>query len=110
MSSEKELPNSTTPGVDGDNATEGEIQEIEEIVDLARLLTRTSISSPSTEERVSAVIERTVSFMTLPVPKSAVTFLPAPSPGGYFDGTRWPFESIRFRFYFCKSGPDQRRI
>ena len=88
MSSEKELPKSTTPGVNGDNATEGLRQEIGEVVDIARPLSRTSISSRSTEENVSAFIESTVSPMTLPIPH-ACCHIPACSEpyGGYFDGT-----------------------
>ena len=78
MSTEEELPKSITPGDDGGNTTEEQRHETEELAVPVRPLSQTSISSPSTEESVTAFIERTVTSMTLRTSESTVTILPAP--------------------------------
>ena len=56
LSSEKELPKSTVPSGDGNGSIEAEQQSSAANVDPVRPLSQTSLSSPSTEESVSAFI------------------------------------------------------
>ena len=80
MSSEKEVPKSTVPGGDGNGSIEAEQQSNTAQVDPVRPLSQTSISSPSTEESVSAFIERIATCMEFPTREFEVSDLPAPSP------------------------------
>ena len=64
------MPKSTVPDTDGNDLAEVERQETSESVRSACPVSQMPISSSSTEESVSAFIERTVSSMELPsVPK-----------------------------------------
>ena len=80
MSSEKEVPKSTVPGGDGNGSIEAEQHSNTAQVDPVRPLSQTSVSSPSTEESVSAFIERIATCMEFPTREFEVSDLPAPSP------------------------------
>ena len=80
MSSEKELSKSTVPSGDGNGFIEAEQQSIAAHVDPVRPLSQTSLSSQSTEESVSAFIERIATCMEFPTRESEISDIPAPSP------------------------------
>ena len=80
MSSEKELPKSTVPSGDGNGSFEVEQQGNAAQVDPIRPLSQTSFSSPSTEESVSAFIERIATCMEFPTRESEIIDIPVPMP------------------------------
>ena len=80
MSSEKEMPKSTVPSGDGNGSTEVEQQGNAAQVDPVRPLSQRSFSSPSTEESVSAFIERIATCMEFPTRESEISDIPIPMP------------------------------
>ena len=80
MSSEKEMPKSTVSSGDGNGSTEVEQQCNAAQVDPVRPLSQTSFSSPSTEESVSAFIERIATCMEFPTRESETSDIPIPMP------------------------------
>ena len=80
MSSEKEMPKSTVPSGDENGSTEVEQQGNAAQVDPVRPLSQTSFSSPSTEESVSAFIERIATCMGFPTRESEISDIPIPMP------------------------------
>ena len=80
MSSEREMPKSTVPSGDENGSTEVEQQGNATQVDPIRPLSQTSFSSPSTEESVSAFIERIATCMGFPTKESEVSDIPIPMP------------------------------
>ena len=80
MSTEKGVPKSTIPDGDGNVLTEEGKQVPTGSVSPVRPSLQIPVFSPSTEESISAFIERTVSSMELPSQESEITDLLAPSP------------------------------
>ena len=74
------MPKSTVPDAEGNDFTEEEKQVTMESGSPDRPLSQMPVSSPSTEESISAFIERTVSSLELPSQEFELMDLPAPSP------------------------------
>ena len=79
MSTEKGVSKSTIPDADGNVLTEEGKQVTTGSVSPVRPPLQIPVSSPSTEESISAFIKRTVSSLELPSQESEITDLPAPS-------------------------------
>ena len=76
MSSQKASPESTVPSIDNSNEDNPEHVGSASTTDPPRPTSQTSNCSRSTDESVTAFIERTVTEMSLPEPESA-SILPA---------------------------------
>ena len=72
MSSKKDLPKSTASPVNNSNEDNTKQDELTNITDPPRPTSQSSNCSRSTDESVTAFIERTVTAMNLPEPESTV--------------------------------------